>query len=63
MDQSGNCCKRITVQAVEELPRNLCISETIAMNEVGLVGGKLDLMEQILEWLGREQNLGLTKVP
>jgi len=62
MDQSGNCRKRITVQAVEELPRNLCISETIAMNEVGLVGDKLDLMEQILEWLGREQNLGLTKV-
>jgi hypothetical protein len=62
MDQSGNCRKRITVQAVEELPGNLCISETIAMNEVSLVGDKLDLVEQILECLGREQNLGLTKV-
>ena len=62
MDQSGNCCKRITVQAVEELPRSLCISETISMNEVRLVGDKLDLIEQILECLGREQNLGLTKV-
>jgi hypothetical protein len=62
MDQSGNCRKRITVQAVEELPRKLCISEMIAMNEVSLVGEKLDLIEQILECLGREQNLGLTKV-
>src|SRR4030066_1406915 len=62
MDQSGNCSKRITVQAVEELPGKLCISQAIAMNEVSLVGDKLDLIEQILECLGGDQNLRLTKV-
>ena len=62
MDQSGNGRKWITVQAVEELPGKLGISQTIAMNEVSLVGDKLDLIEQILECLSREQNLGLTKV-
>ena len=62
MKQSGNCRKWITVQAVEELSRKLCVSQKIPVNEVSLVGNKLDLVEQILECLGREQNLGLTKV-
>jgi len=62
MEQGGNCSKRIAVQAVEELPGKLCISETIAMNEVSLVGDKLDLVEQILECLSCKQNLSLTKV-
>jgi hypothetical protein len=50
------------MQPMEELPGKLGIRQTIAMNEVGLVGDKLDLIEQILECLSREQNLGLTKV-
>ena len=62
MDQGGNGRKWITVQAVEELPGKLGISQTIAMNEVKLVGNHSDLVEQILGCLGREQNLGLPKV-
>ena len=62
MNQSGNCSKRIMVQAVEELPGKLSVSQTISMNQISLAGDKLDLVEQILECLGREQNLGLAKV-
>jgi hypothetical protein len=50
------------MQAVEELPGKLCVSQAISMNEIGLMGDKLDLVEQILECLSRKQNLGLTKV-
>lgn len=62
MDQSGNCSKRIMMQAAEELPGKLCVSQTISMNQISLVGDKLDLVEQILECLGCEQHLGLAKV-